>query len=868
MNVSSVPYNNFPLGPYHKQTDDTQVNRFLEPMDKYSHENDSLESLHTHNIKNTSVSGKERSKPINLIEYDNIKHLYGTEYEHSIHNALKQKAINASQEFLLDTKNIKKRDAFVESQYKLRQWRGQYIADNIRKGVHPTPFGFKFENEGEMILKQTNLVEFSCTENNKPAIPFPIVAKVDKEYDILKLAQKNLQLAHVIDIISDAHTRILRQYKESKEKCEILNQIVIEIKKHAAEETSRQNSPAGLGLGLSAERWDDTARMSIDTGGWKTVKFTLHARDYEFKYRCAVNIIIPTKIKMEHNVKTVHRFALDFSKILKPMHVDLIVHMGQSEFVWTINEFEQNKHKVFQAGYVSNDNRMFEMPKTLEDMTKKHGSEEYLGKFFRKASIESACIDRNDYSSLLNLHVYLARSKLQDMNGLAQTDPQSADDTSHYTDVGYIYKYNQYTIVASGIRHPSQPILAGESQPASQSDTNLFSTFYTIIHWNNSPVFHNSAAAPDPAMQLVASLSKKDQIDLKGVYEYVLGINEQIGKLVPHRIIVPEAALDRVDIFIPSVLMTRVSNNEPNSSGIQDQTTVHGTLMGAYFIEKCTKEDRDMISIYRKRLEHSLLIEYYNLSPGPTEKVMGAMIDQMKQVFFSGKDFKIPPVPGYFGKYLQLTHNIRTPYTHSSHVIQASDHRTGMERWSDFWHEFFKSRPELNAKLLEEASPQMKILNAQHEDRIVKNSLYRNQQGNRVGNNTHRYSQGMRPANLQSGSRFQPTHIPLHNGQQQFHSNYSTHAPMPVPHWAGHSSGPIGPYGRPLEIPNRYIQNLRWGGRYAQADSEYSKRKSGSHSLAAAIESPEPTPHSKLQAEIDMLKRTLNELTLRTPINQ
>jgi hypothetical protein len=51
-----------------------------------------------------------------------------------------------------------------------------------------------------------------------------------------------------------------------------------------------------------------------------------------------------------------------------------------------------------------------------------------------------------------------------------------------------------------------------------------------------------------------------------------------------------------------------------------------------------------------------------------------------------------------------------------------------------------------------------------------------------------------------------------------------------------------------------------------QFSSKYSKKNQNTHSLAAAVDSPEFVPQSKLQAEIDTLKRTLNELTLRAAV--
>jgi hypothetical protein len=827
-----------PTTPYHGVRDDLQVNRFLDPMKKYEGESEDVIEV----SKMTPAPGVTTD----IFEYDNMKYLYGNEHEHSIHNALKQRAISCSHELLLDPKTIPKRDAFVQSQYKLRQWRGKYIAENVRRENHPTPFGLKLETGVNYERKITNLVEFTCTENKKPTIPVPLIAKVDGDLDVFNLPNGQLKLHHIVDIIGDAHDRILKQYKQPNKIKEILDTIFRKIKEHAAGPAGRDN----YFIGANADKWDDTARKATASGGFKAIQFHSHGEETTFDFRCGINIIIPTKVKMEHNVKTVHRFALDFSKILKTMHLDLVVqvHSGPEsgkEFVWTINRFEQNKHQIFQAGYMSEDNRLFEMPKTLEEMTIKHADEKYDDKFFRKATIESTCIDKNDYSSLLNLHVFLTHSKLHEMKVLDTSGPKvgiepgQSDDESHYTDVGYIYKYNHYTIIASGIRHKSHDT----TQSMGSGPQYIYSNFYTIIHWNNSPAFH-SFALNSTTQPLI---SKTDQIDLKAIYDYVRGVNAQVGNLVAQRIVLPEAALSKVDLFIPSILQSKVHSAAEEGSG--GSIPVHsGAYVGVFYISECTKEDRDMISMYRKRMETRMLRELYNINPRQEESVMNVMIEQMKSVFFDGKDVKVPPVPGYFGKYLQLTQN-------NAELARRDDKRwndvtSGLEVWSNFWHDFFDSRPDLKAKLrwLEEKSYEMRKVNAQHEDRAVKLSMQRHRQQNGTANN-------------HGGGSYRPRQSNWNGGGQRMQQ------PRPVTNGRNHT------YGQVQFVPQRYSRYAQpnmlhpWS-QQKQMDSAYPKTKSNSGSLAVTVESPEFVPQAKLQAEIDSLKRTLNELTLRTPVDQ
>ena len=235
-----------------------------------------------------------------------------------------------------------------------------------------------------------SLTPVCLLRSNNAVIPVPIMAKVDTSgYNLFNLVKKQeeksmvVQSKHIMGIVNDSHARVSKQsgYNNSPEEVNLLTKILENITIDVSK-TTQTLKPAGLTT--NADLWDDTARYAKKEIQDKPLTFEHKDEIVSITYRFGINIIVPTKVKVEHSKKTVRRFALDFSEILLPMHIDLIVKMEGKEFVWTIHEFETNKHQVFHTGYDSNDSRLFDMTDTIEEMIAKHREEEYDSKFFEK----------------------------------------------------------------------------------------------------------------------------------------------------------------------------------------------------------------------------------------------------------------------------------------------------------------------------------------------------------------------------------------------------------------------------------------------------------------------------------------------------
>lgn len=810
--MSNGVYN--PLHPYHGDDDTGQVNRFLEPMKEYAKNPNA--DITEHRKKVLYTTPDNTTSTISLHDYNNVRHLYGTEKEQSILNAIKQKAINASQDFLLNPRDEVKEDVFNETQYELRRRRGEYIAKYLRlaKTKHIKPFGY----DTPSITGKTkqNIVEFTCTRNGENNIPTPIVSKASTDFNIFNIlnhfdnSQDNNLIHKIFQVLESAQVNILRQYNDQEVNNELLSLIFSHVRDDIL--TKQKNSMEYFKhLGTNAERWDDTARKQISSAEWTTLNFSLRGTQYTIVYRSAINYIIPTKVKVEHNVKTVHKFALDFTKILKPMHIDLIVRMNRIEFVWTIHEFEKGRHQIYHAGYTSDENTLFRMPGTLEEMTKRYenNDDKYTNPFFNKSTIDIQFFDKSDMS-LLNLHTYALRSKIDNLNGDWTAEQDNFKEMSYATDVGYIYKYNHYTIVASGITFPIHHFNATEKETVSSRLVNII--FYTIIHWNNTPIFN--PVKTDPAAIIPTNKDLNKRID--ELSTYIRNVDTNYTHLMAHRATLPDAAMEKLDFFIPAILFKKST----------DVDSKQHQIIGVYFLEKFPREDIEYIRhIFNKEKlkilqeEVKLHIDYAN-----KEYPDQVMITHLKEYGYEKADTKrIETKIGVFGHFLKKLHGFEIG--ERSYYTDGTPIKTELEIWSDFWHDYFALRPHYSGmySFEEEDSEKMRIYHTRIQD--IRDQKYFHNRRER----NHHYQNKLDFSKIHFQKRGNP---PRNQGSGNPHQKK---APRP------------------------------WGFHHGQ-QSQFTKTTSTSTRLAAAVTCLEFTPQDttlKMQAEIDSLKRTLNELTLR-----
>ncbi len=798
------------MGPYASNKKDAVgfVDRFLEPMMHYAESDTSNDPKSTyteeHRYRDITGAGKDE-----FTEYDNIKFLYGQESEHATINAYKQRAIQASHAYALNPTDKTTRRNFNLSQYDLREIRGRYIANHAKSLGSRQLFGYDLQT-AESKNKYT-LVEFTCTENKEAAIPVPILSKVNGIPDIFKTVDNAIfdmtgtkkqikdyvSMKQINGLVDQSMGTILGRFncpKINKKDLEKMQKTVSgDIDKDAL--TSDQDR-AYFSLGADAEHWDDTNRHKFATSGWKKVNFMSdESKSTEITYRCDINHITPVKTKMEQNAKTAHRFSLDFSRILKAMFIDLVIRMGNFEFVWTIHEFEKHKHQIYHAGYTSKKARLFEMPGTLEEMTRSFtsGVDKYNNAFFNKATVESARIDRRDDISMMNLHIHALEKKIKEID----VNLRYPDVKVYHTDAGYIYKYNMYTIVASCTRYSEED----------SDDKENYINFYTIIHWNNTPFIPETKPSQ---VQVSTASDERLKHAVVGLEKYAHSINEQIGMLVRNRISVPTAALSKTNFFIPAILKKKTGSGERVKSENE---------IGVFLFMESTQEVRDIIETESYRKMIAILLHEIPLPKNDRGRIepKRGMIEHLKE---QGKNDKsrfgsLADVLGYF---LEVDH-----VEDIKHSDRGHDTKTVLEEWSDSWHDYFSVRPQFTQgdyMFAPRNSKGMDIIKAKQYDDIQK---------------------------ARSHLRETDKHKRVHEAQ------------FP-----------------PLKfLPGRGGQLPKNGNRRVKPrpnhdtffnQSQYSQRPSQAR-LAAAVDCQEFTPQPKLQAEIDSLKRTLNELVLKAGLH-
>ena len=818
-------------------------------MDEYA-ENDTT-NINAYRITHRKEDGGDANKDFR--EYDGFKYLYGNESEHAIHNALKQKAINASHEHVIDPDNTEKRELFNLSQYNLREFRGRYIAKNVKSDQYNTVFGYTPQTNSSGNKYTT--VEFKYTHDGNNCIPIPIVTKVDEVLDLFKSADnqdtESVDANKVVKIISKSLARTLKKFSSDVIKKDLLSEMFKEVKLDIEKYPDASKLQT---LGADADRWDDVARKEKMCGNWTVVKFKHDGKDVRIVYRCDINLIIPSKIKVEHNVKTVHRFALDFTKILNPIHVDLIIMMSEHVFTWTMYEFENSKHQIYHAGYFTEDARLFDMPGTLSEMTKRFndGTDTYIDPFFSKAAIDTSRIDRNDYISMLNLQVHALKEKLK----IDGSDHVFTDQASYHTDVGYIYKYNQYTIIASGIKYPFQ------NAPDATGSKHQYINFYTIIHWNNTPSFVSTTVLA-PKAGTPPKTHDGVQADISALYTYIKGVDSQIGQLVANRITVPQTASSKVDFFIPAIMLDHTKK--------YNEISIKENPIGVYYLSQCTKEDKDVIDLAINWEKIRLLKEEYGLEQDVRQHIYikDEMIRFLEYHYSYNKHQKTNTVQGLFGYLLKTVHSQGNPIT----KITDTPTKSGLEVWSDFWHEYFEKRPQFNGivsfKL--ENSNELKILMARNEDSATRRYKQKWDEMRRIQQeekNRYRQAESQRRRYEESDKYYnihfpsQPTITESTQSSAKSHGrqgNIINPGNVSVVH-----AGDRRPKTFSAKRDKKQDRSSEW---FGSNFYRYIPR----NSLAAAVSCPEFIPQdspniTKMQAEIDTLKRTLNELTLKAQV--
>jgi hypothetical protein len=272
--------------------------------------------------------------------------------------------------------------------------------------------------------------------------------------------------------------------------------------------------------------------------------------------------------------------------------------------------------------------------------------------------------------------------------------------------------------------------------------------------------------------------------------------------------------------------------------------------VGVYFLEGCTKERRDLLAYRINQLKTKLLVEKLGYTGEINSTDMNAFIENKLLKHYGLTNAELlekKQIPSHFSLLLTSDHGETViKRSHSRQNTGTNANFTAMEIWNWHWIEYFNLRPELKTqhefKKLDD--PKVQMLRAKLMDETIKHSMAR-----KNANPNHQANYQMNPRNHAN-----PTHQGSHHRYHgnTAHADQTRQMPFHRSRWL---------YFFP-EIPHQLEPQHGMTSRKFQRNI-----KAPPHSLAAVVDSTELTQQAKLQAEIDSLKRTVNELTLRSTMH-
>ena len=370
------------------------------------------------------------------------------------------------------------------------------------------------------------------------------------------------------------------------------------------------------------------------------------------------------------------------------------------------------------------------------------------------------------------------------------------------TNVCFVFRIDDICVIASSI-------VIG-------STTKSVYTNYSIFEFED----YSGQRRSNPSLH-APQTPDKNFVELKS---FVHQINDRINglKLLEFKSEVPESYDDKADCFIPSVFLPGSGNS---------------TRLGCLCLTDVSKTNRDSINMERGRIEMEILPKYFQINEETNFKL------QLEAELRGTYGIKyIRSFPGVVGKYLETKNNV--PAIHD---------------WTVKWTEYMQIR-NIGYKWYGLNSTELKRFMANLQDKSDQRSAkskYRTAQ---------RFQPRGRGGGGYRGGYNRANHIatqPARGGAAARGKDYGG-----VDDRANHSATqPTGGY----QYRGGWRPSALNVGGHGQRRGEYTPirpmadvyTQNSSHSLAAAVGCTDFIPQSKMQAEIDTLKRTLNELTLR-----
>lgn len=823
-----------------------------------------LDSVREWNKQKTNVFNQSTSKALDTFETQSDTTFSDDgkqEFKHAVsipkaeiakcaNQFLKYRANNCQNQLAAKPEDSVCNKAFLNSQIEYRDWRGKEMSEGLKDTE--VLQGMNFDSEELKPVKNALYrVEFFTKKSLEDEGRDPAVAYTT--YKDVKI--DNLQAADILEIIKGAEiddqaAQFHDEYYDNPFTKSIVDSLIEGLDKvwgFAAVKSKVYNE--GFFTQIGAEAKTD-ARYAFKTG--KKTGFTADGKIHQFKFD--INKFIPTKSKIYMNPKVVQKMTLDILNSPFPaMHADLSIDYLSDEnqtLNWTIHKVYQDHHTAIHLTYISGDEGLSHLPDTLPGIRAKY-PQKIKDCASNRALIDAKIFTKRDDMSMTALHCHQAKYALNEMAyyGLTAYEADKRMNFGQYgatneSSCGFIYEYwPDYTVIASTIIKPFE-------------SHSFNCTSYTIIHWNSETRHKKKERGPpnhdgNDRLKTVEDVMNRLQVRVEG-------LDTGYNQLLPMQQFRLEVKDNHpLGYFIPGILELEYAKSGSH---------VRTEEMGGYLIKSLNFQVKLVLEHHRHKLELELLTQHILPYFGRHHEsafrdLSDLVLNTFAEKLGNGKTKYIPVYPGFLGYMLEKIH--KNPEHYDAERLIAP-----IKQWTLDWHEFLTSRGIVYLKR-NSNSPDLIKLVAEIEDRnTVRRAL---EKKNKQGATPPGHPKALPRPTQQRQASHPWTAKNMKNGNtQRGKENLQEDGA------AGRNANAMSDMGLHSGLmgsDSRESQVHEWG---AAADETYAPRNRGVRDKTQDSRGYQTSIHTaypqagfsslKMQAEIDTLKRTLNELTLKAAL--
>lgn len=776
---------------------------------------------------------------LKLIEFKHAISTPNAEIISCANRYLKNKANDAQNLLALKPLDVVSNKAFINAQVEYRDWRGKQISEQIdssdyMKGVFDLDLGSESDLQTYKVtffIKRGKDLENHYEVDNH-AVEFtsdPAVAYT--KYKDIQL--EDLQASDIIDIIKQADSEIPSDHLDKSIVDSLINGV---DKLWGVDAIQSRTTKAGYFTQIGNE-FETAARYAFKTGvldGFRT-------SDSDIIHSCKfdINKFMPTKAKIYQNPKVVQKMATDMLNSPFPaMHADLCIFYSENKnweknfsLNWTIHRVYPGFHTSTHLTYISDEAGLCNLPDTLpgiRNMYKEKIDTKYC-KYYQ-SKIDSKLFTKPDDISMTSLHCNKVKLALDQIGHASyghfgDRAPKSANDC------GFIYEYSpDYTVIASTIFKP-------------YNKYSFNCTSYTIIHWNTThtiPARREQGQVSDRQDRLKTVENMMERLQLR-----VAGLDTGLKQIIPSeqfRLQVKDN--HELDYFIPGILALKYAQSKPHEPS---------SKFGGYLIRSPDFKVKLVLEHQRHKLEFELLKNHIlplfgrdtdNVFASLKELVIGTFAERLN----GGRTQYIPVYPGFLGTALQKIHQNPAMYNAISLI-------PFIKQWTLDWHDFLEKRM-MPTDWVDLTSDKLTKLVSDIEDRntVRRKLLKESLKGQHRGYPSTGYAgytntgRVVYPNTSHAGQSKHPVSQLPWTGRNPRTGNTQTGREHPPAKSVADS--------RANDIEDMGLEDLHKPSTRRPRDRTHDNIKP-TDDLRAQL---------RMQGEIDSLKRTLNEFTLRTHV--